>query len=386
MFNRLLNPLTSNSFFIFGARGTGKSTFLRSHFQPVKNLWFDLLQMDTEDQLRTDLKSFSRQIERQQAHIEWVIVDEIQKIPELLNEVHHWIEKSSIKFALTGSSARKLKRGHANLLAGRAFVNYLFPMTHLEVGQSFDLSEALSWGTLPKIFSLKTAEEKEAFLRAYAQTYLKEEIWSEHFIRKLDPFRRFLQVAAQTNGQIVNFTNIAKDVGSDVKTVQSYFEILEDTLLGFFLEPYHRSIRKQQRMSPKFFIFDAGVKRALEHTLKQPIQPQTYSYGDAFESFIITEIHRLNMYHQADYQLSYLLTKDRAEIDLIIDRPGAPMVLIEIKSKERVDDRDTRSLEHFLGDFPKPEAYVFSRDPREMRIGNVTALPWQKGIAEIGLG
>jgi len=195
-----------------------------------------------------------------------------------------------------------------------------------------------------------------------------------------------LQVAAQTNGQIVNFTNIAKDVGSDVKTVQSYFEILEDTLLGFFLEPYHRSVRKQQRLSPKFFIFDTGVKRALERTLKQPLQPQTHAYGDAFEHFIITEIHRLNIYHQADYQLSYLLTKDRAEVDLIIDRPGAHTALVEIKSKERVDDRDTRSLEHFLKDFPKSKAYVFSRDSREMQIGNVAALPWQKGIAEIGLG
>ena len=132
------------------------------------------------------------------------------------------------------------------MLAGRAFVNYLFPLTCLEMGDRFDLMKALQWGTLPKVTQLETDEEKEAYLRAYSQTYLKEEVWSEQFIRKLDPFRRFLEISAQSNGEIVNYSNIARDVGSDVKTVQSYFEILEDTLLGFLLEPYHRSIFKNQ--------------------------------------------------------------------------------------------------------------------------------------------
>ena len=226
MFNRLIKPLISNSFFLFGARGTGKSTLLKSFFKGEKCLWLDLLKMEVEDALRSDLRSFSQEIDAKKNKISWVIIDEVQKIPELLNEVHRWIESSSVKFALTGSSARKLKRGSANLLAGRAFVNYLFPLTHIEMGDQFNLLQALQWGTQPKISQLKTDEEKEAYLRAYSQTYLKEEVWSEQFIRKLDPFRRFLEISAQSNGEIVNYTNIARDVGTDIKTVQSYFGLL----------------------------------------------------------------------------------------------------------------------------------------------------------------
>ncbi len=151
------------------------------------------------------------------------------------------IEKKQVKFALTGSSARKFKRSSINLLAGRAFVYNLFPFTHIELGSSFDLEHVLRFGTLPGLTEFDSDTEKQMFLRAYALTYLKEEVWAEHFVRKLDPFRRFLEIAAQCNGEIINFTNIARDVGADVKTVQSYFEILEDTLLGTLIEPFRRS-------------------------------------------------------------------------------------------------------------------------------------------------
>lgn len=385
MFHRIINPIKSNSFFLFGARGTGKSTFLKNFFVREPCLWFDLLQLETEDTFRGNVQSFAQEIETKKDRVAWVVVDEIQKMPELLNEVHRLIETTPVKFALTGSSARKLKRGSANLLAGRAFINYLFPLTHVEYGNQFDLVHALQWGTLPKISQLQTDEEKAAYLRAYAQTYLREEVWSEQFVRKLDPFRRFLEISAQANGEIVNYTNIARDVGADVKTVQSYFEILADTLLGFFLEPYHTSIRKQQRLSPKFYYFDIGVKRALERALNVPLARHTYAFGRAFEHFVVAEIYRLNTYYARDYRLSYLRTKDQVEIDLVIERPGGKTVLIEIKSKDRVDDRDTRTLEHFLKDFKNAEALVLSNDPREKKIGNVFALPWARGIREIGL-
>jgi predicted AAA+ superfamily ATPase len=168
--------------------------------------------------------------------------------------VHSKIESSETRFAMTGSSARKLKREGTNLLAGRAFVYNLFPLTHRELGDSFNLNSALMYGTLPGLLKFDSGEEKMAFLRAYALTYLKEEIWGEHIVRKLDPFRKFVEIAAQCNGELINFANIARDVGVDIKTVQSYFEILEDTLLGFMLEPYHRSVRKRQRQAPKFYL------------------------------------------------------------------------------------------------------------------------------------
>ena len=194
---------------------------------------------------------------------EWVIIDEVQKIPELLDVVHRLIEDKKIKFGLTGSSARKLKHGGANLLAGRAFVYNLFPFTSFELGDSFSLEDALMWGTLPQIYALQDANDRIQYLKSYANTYIQEEVWEAHLIKDLVPYRRFLQVAAQTNGTGINYSNISEDARVDPKTVQRYFQILEETLLGFFLEPFHRSLRKRQRANPKFYFFDIGVQRAL---------------------------------------------------------------------------------------------------------------------------
>lgn len=385
MFNRIIKPLKYNSFFIFGPRGTGKTTFLKDFFSQDKVVWIDLLQPSVEERYARNPESLIQELEGLKKPDAWVVIDEIQKVPKLLDLVHFHIEKTSMKFALTGSSARKLKKGSANLLAGRAFMNSLFPLTHSEMGDAFRLEEALRWGTFPKVTQFGKEEEKREFLLAYALTYPKEEIWAEHIIRQLDPFRRFLEIAAQTNGQIVNFSNIAKDVGADTKTVQSYFQILEDTLIGILLEPFHTSIRKRQRKNPKFYFFDPGVKRALDRTLDDPLLPNSTPFGNAFEHFVILEIHRLNEYHRKNYRLAYLRTKDDAEIDLILERPGMPLALIEIKSTEHVDERSTRTLERFVKDFERAEAFCLSRDPRPKKIGAVTALPWDQGLREIGI-
>jgi uncharacterized protein len=243
----------------------------------------------------------------------------------------------------------------------------------------------LMYGTLPGLLKLNTGEEKMSFLRAYALTYLKEEVWGEHIVRKLDPFRKFIEIAAQCNGEIINYANIARDVGVDIKTVQSYFEILEDTLLGFVLEPYHQSVRKRQRQAPKFYLFDTGVRRALDRTLTIELKPGTYAYGKAFEHMVIAEAVRLNEYRQKDFRFSYLRTKDDAEIDLVVERPGASTALVEIKSTPQVDDRDTRTLERFASDMPKSAAFILSTDPMAKRIGKVKAFPWQQGLKELGL-
>jgi uncharacterized protein len=280
-------------------------------------------------------------------------------------------------------SARKLKHGSANLLAGRAFVNELFPLTAKEMGDAFELDHCLRFGTLPKVVQLPTDLEKSEFLRAYALVYLKEEIWNEHLIRNLDPFRRFLEIAAQLNSEILNYTRIADDVGSDVKTVQSYYEILNDTLLGFFLEPYHRSIRKQQRQSPKFYFFDLGVRRALARQLNQTLDASTFGYGKIFEHFIIAEIFRLNIYLRKDWKLSYLQTKEGGEIDLIIDTPSRNVFLVEIKSDRIVDERHLPRLNRFIGDFPGCKSIVLSQEKEPRLVGNIRVLPWRMGLDEL---
>ncbi len=384
MFHRILNPLKSNSFYLFGARGTGKSTFLQGYFQEQDPLWVDLLDPRQEERLSLHPGSLHDQIIAQKDTLKWVVIDEIQKVPRLLDVVHRLIESTSVRFALTGSSARKLKHGSANLLAGRAFVNNLFPLTHVEMGDAFDLTQALKWGTLPRVTQLTQNAERQAFLESYALVYLKEEIWAEHIIRKLDPFRKFLEIAAQSNGSILNFTNIARDVGCDTKTVQSYFQILEDTLLGFYLPAYHVSIRKQQRQSPKFYFFDTGVVRALMHTLTLDLPPSTYAFGRAFEHWVILEAMRLNDYLKKDFRFSYLRTKDDAEVDLVIERPGEKVAIVEIKSSEQVDDRDTRVVAAFLRDIDA-EGFCLSRDPIAKKIGDVRALEWREGLKAIGL-
>lgn len=384
MFNRLASPLKTNSFFLFGARGTGKSTFLQSYLRAEMPFWIDLLDPKQEDRYSLHPDSLHDEILVKKDVLKWVVIDEVQKVPRLLDVVHRLIESTSVRFALTGSSARKLKHGSANLLAGRAFVNNLFPLTHVEMGEKFDLIQALKWGGLPHVTHFTQDAERMAFLESYALIYLKEEIWAEHVIRKLDPFRKFLGIAAQSNGSILNFSNIARDVGCDTKTVQSYFQILEDTLLGFFLPAYHVSIRKQQRQAPKFYFFDTGVVRALTHTLTLDMLPSTYAFGRAFEHLVILEAMRLNDYFKKDFRFYYLRTKDDAEVDLVIERPGKKVAIVEIKSSEQVDDRDTRVVSSFLKDFGA-EGFCLSRDPVEKRIGEVHALEWREGLKAIGL-
>jgi predicted AAA+ superfamily ATPase len=385
MIRRHLHPSEERSFFLFGARGTGKTTFLLHWFRAREVMWLDLLDPAQEDRYARRPQLLAEEIAGLQSPVEWVVIDEVQKVPKLLDVVHGEIERSGTRFALTGSSARKLKRGSTNLLAGRAFVNHLFPLTASELGERFGLQEALEYGTLPGHLNLPSSEDKAEFLRAYALTYLKEEVWAEHFVRNLDPFRAFLEVAAQCNGEIINYARISRDVGVDAKTVQSYFQILEDTLLAYVLEPYHRSVRKRQSKSPRFYFFDSGVCRALSRTLNVPLNPGTYAYGRAFEHFLITEIFRRCAYLKNDYRLSHLRTKDGAEVDLVIERPGAPTALVEIKSSTFVDASDLRHLKSFHDAIPDNVPMCLSREPSARLVAGVRMLPWREGLAELGL-
>jgi len=378
-FPRLLKLPLDHSLFLFGARNTGKSTLVKEVYAN-SSIVIDLLKKKTEarfSQNPDELYDIVRALPVETTH---VIIDEIQKNPKLLDVVHDLMGNTKKCFIMTGSSARKLKQGGANLLAGRAFVYHMYPLTHNELGDTFDLNQALHWGTLPEIFTLDSDEMKKEFLYAYAHTYLKEEIWNEHFIRNLDPFRRFLEVAAQSNGQLINFSNIARDVGVSDKTIKSYYAILEDTLIGFFLEPYHGSFRKRLSHQPKFYLFDTGVTRALAFLTDVKLEKKTMAFGNAFEHFVILECVRLSSYYRLQYKFSYLRTQDDVEIDLIVERPGKPLLCIEIKSAENVIREHISSFISITKDIVGSEAICVSNDEYMKKFDHVVVLPWKTAL------
>ena len=382
MFPRLRRLSHKHSFFLFGPRGTGKSTLLKERFNLSHCLWLDLLDSEVEDRFTRNPSELHSIVKALPDEIPYIVVDEIQKIPKLLDEVHRLIEDTDKIFILTGSSARKLKHGGANLLAGRAFVYHLFSLSCFELKEKFDLEKALHWGTLPKIFNLEEDLAKSEFLRSYTDIYLKEEIWNEQVVRKLQPFRRFLEVAAQCNGDIINYANIARDVGVDDKTIKEYFCILEDTMIGFFLEPFRNSFRKRLIEKPKFYFFDPGVVRSLSRRLSVPLTPKTSAYGDAFEHFVLLEFMRLGSYFQPEYRFSFIRTVSDIEVDLVIERPGKNLLFIEIKSSDTIDENSISSFIKLTKDIPNCEAIVLSQDRFVKKIDHVTCYPWKQGLAE----
>lgn len=382
MYHRTAKLSKSQSFFLFGARGTGKSELLKAHFKD-NALFIDLLDPELSNKLSAYPNELLNIINPHKDKKAWVVIDEIQKVPQLLEIVHQEISKKSFKFALTGSSARKLKRGSANLLAGRAIVFNLFPLSHNELDQDFSLNEVLSLGSLPELFSLEEDLEKKRFLKAYSQVYLKEEIIEEQIVRNLPPFRRFLDIVGHHTTEIINFSNIARDIDSDPKTVQRYFEILEDTLLGFFLPSFNRSIRKQQKKSKKFYFFDTGVARVLAKKIDNKLVPKTFEYGQMFENFIVNEINKLLTYKEKQFDLSFLRISDTQEIDLIVEKHNGDIFLCEIKSTDKINQSHSKTLNNLSKDFPNSQAILISNDKTEKKYDNVIALHWEMAINKI---
>ncbi len=383
---RLVKCSKGKSFFLFGARAVGKSVYLQKQwlkgFKKDAIFWVDLLQPETEKELSLKPSRLIEWVSALNPPPQFIVIDEIQKVPRLLDIAHQLIQKRKLQFALTGSSVRKLKHGSANLLAGRAFLYKLFPLTFLELKNRFNLNQVLQFGSLPEICNLKSKKDKIRYLHSYIHLYLKEEIISEQIIRNIEPFRYFLEVAGQCNGTILNYSKIAREAGISYKNSHQYFDILEDTLLGFYLPAFSMSVRKQQRGSPKFYLFDLGVAGSLAGLLDIKIRPSTYSFGNCFEHFIISEIYRLNEYFETHYKLSYLRTKDGLEIDLILQK-GLQKIFIEIKSTDKVLSEDLKHLKSIKKIFPKAMYIVLSLDKIKRKEGGVMVFPWQEGIKHI---
>lgn len=324
------------SFFLFGPRGTGKSTWLRQVL--VEAPRFDLLDAALYLELTRDPHRLEALVGRQPAN-HWVVLDEIQKVPALLDEVHRLIEARRWRFALCGSSARRLRRGGANLLAGRALTLSLEGFTASELGNRFDLSSALEWGTLPFVALAET--DAPDILAAYVNTYLKEEIREEGLVRQVPPFVRFLGVAGQLNGQAVNGHHIAREAAVPRTTVDTYFAILTDTLIGHFLPAWRPGAKVREAAHPKFYWFDPGVARAAAGLLRAPAD--RVWLGTALETLIFHELRVHNEISRQHRSLAYYRTPAGVEVDFIIETrkrqssQPAHLVAIEVKLAEKWD-------------------------------------------------
>ena len=384
MINRILPLPKNHSFFLFGPRQTGKSTLLKSLLKSETTLFYDLLKTEEYLRLSANPTLFREEILSRDQKITHVVVDEIQRIPDLLNEVHWILEGTNPPyFCLSGSSARKLKRSHANLLAGRAWTYHLFPLTSQELGERFSLERALNLGTLPSVYLDPDIESARRTLKSYVETYLKEEVQAEAIVRNVGSFLRFLSLAGDENGNVINYSNISRETGTTYKTVKEYFQILEDTLIGFFLLPYSKSTRKRLVQHPKFYFFDPGVHRALTQKITVPLQRKTTEYGRSFEHFLITEIIRLARYKELDYEFSFYQSSNEAEVDLIIETPQGLTYAIEMKSLENPDSSSLRGLKSFRQICQKATLYCACLAPRKRTIGDISILPWQEVLAEI---
>lgn len=381
MITRIADMPDNRSFFLFGPRQTGKSSLIRSKFGD--DAWtVDLLhgeeysryakhpaqyRLDAVEKIRTgDTRRF--------------VLDEVQRIPELLNEVHALMEEHPERqFILLGSSARKLKRGGANLLAGRAVQRLLFPFTLAELGEHFNLDDALRFGTLPPLLGL-TDTEKQDTLKAYTETYLREEVQMEGFVRNLGGFYRFLEMAASASGELLNFSNIARECHLPVRTVQSYYEILEDTLIGFRLHPWLKSERKRLVAHPKFYFFDTGVTNAVNLRLTAPPDPRLT--GRLFEQFIVLELHRYLHYTRSETRIFFWRTNTGAEVDLVLERHGELIGAFEIKSATEVSGNDFSGLRAFRNDNPGVPPAVVYRGTQAYRTDGIRVIPWKMFLDE----
>jgi predicted AAA+ superfamily ATPase len=387
MIPRLYNLSLSRSFFLFGPRGVGKSTLLKKHFATTPHLSVNLLEADVERRLSANPDRLLELWSAQPSDVKqskWVVIDEIQRVPRILDVVHRGIEDFGLKFAMTGSNARKLRRGAANLLAGRASEFRLHPFSFMELGADYQISEAMTYGLLPTSYLLREDHvERRRFLNSYVNTYLREEIQAEQIVKNMEPFRQFIEIAGAAHGKILNASKVGRQCGIDPKTSQRYFQVLVDTLVGFYLPAFSTSIRKQQASHPKFYWFDAGVARAAAGLLDEGIEPGTYDFGNQFESLVIVEAMKLNDHVEAHATFSYFHSADGAEIDLIIKK-GRKLFVIEIKSSSEPDLTEINKIARLSAVIKQPhQAMILCTTRQPFERNGVLIVHWMDGLRRI---
>lgn len=358
-----IQDVENESIFLWGARQTGKSTWLKMTFPDKRTI--DLLKSDDFERynrrpalLREELSLLSEN--------ELVIIDEIQKIPALLDEVHWLISNHHLRFILSGSSARKLRRDGVNLLGGRAVRKQLYPFVSSEI-PNFDLIKACNNGMLPRHYLVENAANR---LRAYVGDYLQQEIKAEALTRNLNTFSLFMEVAALSNGEVLNYNNIASECGVSAPTVKEYFSILEETLIGYTIPAFTRNVKRRVIQSPRFYYFDVGIANFL--LKRAALNPGSPEFGHAFEHFIVQELIAYLGYFKPQLSLSYWRTSSGYEVDAII---GNAEVAIEIKSTDEVQSHHTKGLKAFSDEFPHCRLIIVSLDKNARRMNNVEVYP-----------
>ncbi|MDL1967052.1 MAG: ATP-binding protein [Deltaproteobacteria bacterium] len=375
MFSRLLKiPVDNNkSFFLFGPRGAGKTTWIKSIFSEA--VYFDLLKFDFYNDFLARPDRLENLIPP--GFQNWIILDEIQRIPELLNEVHRLIETFHYKFILTGSSDRTLRKKGVNLLAGRALTYKMYPLTAVELGDSFCLKKSLAWGHLPSILYEKNPN---LFLKAYVQTYLREEILQEGLTRNLGSFSRFLETASFSQGSVLNISEIARESGIERMRVTNYFSVLEDLLLSTSLPVFTRRAKRRMISHPKFYFFDVGFFRTLRPM--GPLDSPQEAEGPGLETLCFQELSAINDYYNYEYNLYYWRTSNGVEVDFILYGPKG-LLAFEIKRSSRIAKKDLNGLKSFANDYPEAKLYMLYGGSRPEYVDNISILPVEKALKEL---
>jgi len=376
MYNRKQLFLGSGqeSLFLWGARQTGKSTLLKTLFPDV--LWFDLL-LSSEYKRLSVKPDILRETVLANRDIQLVVIDEIQRIPELLNEVHWLISNYGVRFILSASSPRKILRYGANLLGGRALRYELYPLVSAEI-PDFDLMRAINNGLLPRHYD---AANPQRMISAYIGNYLRDEIVAEARLRNAGTFARFLEIAALTNGEMINYTNIASDCGTSAVTIKEYFQIMEDTLIGRYLPAFQKRPKRRVITAPKFYLFDVGIAN---HLLgRGRIEQGTELFGKAFEHFIYQEIYAYSRYSENEFPIYFWRTASQLEIDFVL---GDHEAAIEVKAAEQASDRHLRGLKAFMEEYTVKKAILISNDPLPRLAGNILILPWKVFLDRLWAG
>lgn len=375
MYKRLMHidPESRHSYLILGARGTGKTTWVKSTFVDAR--YIDLLDQAIYLELIASpgkIKDFfPKEIQT------WIIIDEIQKIPELLNEVHRAIESENRRFILTGSSARSLRKKGVNLLAGRALQTMIYPLTAKEEAEKFDLKTTLHYGQLPAV---KTHEDPKAYLASYVITYLREEVLQEGLVRNIQIFHRFLETASFSHGAQMEYAAIARELGIDNKTVSAYFDILEDLLIGLRLPVFSKRAKRRLSQAPKFYFFDVGIYQTLRP--RGPLDSDQEINGPALEGFLLQEMRAINDYLGLEYTFYFWRTHSQFEVDFIAYGPKG-FIAIEVKLRDRYDISDLKGLKQFKEDYPQATCYLLYLGEQKRITEDIQILPFLKAIQQL---
>ena len=376
MIKRQIKLPEDTSLFLFGPRGVGKSLLIRSLYP--NSIYIDLLESET----------YRRLLAKPERLVEYlvydndlpIVIDEVQRIPNLLNEVHRLIENKGLKFVLTGSSARKLKKTQANLLAGRALKYNLFPLTISEIGEEMDLKKTLTCGLLPTIYDKSKNIDPVKYLESYVQVYLEEEVMQEGLTRNLSNFSRFLEIASFSQGQQLNISEVARDASIDRKVAESYFQILYDLLIAYELPVFQKRAKRKLVSQKKFYYFDTGVYSTIKP--KGMLDKIENEEGILYESLVMQEIVAHNSYLNSKYEISYWRTKSGVEVDFVLYGQKG-LIAIEVKRKDNLSTKDLLGLRVFKVDYPESIQYVFYGGDKILNLDGIVAIPIKIGLLKL---